>query len=253
LGLPSSALPLLALLVLLSGCASSPPDDSGIPVDVRANGELIARVSLASSDIPDEQESVALVRAHLIQRAQEAFSPERELSLTSVWLPGDGAAVVAVHSRGASIDGEPHFFALFDVRTGVPIELDRAVLPSLRELDSPSEQVLRRLPGGRVLGRAWGDGLWFVLHGPGAGGPQLALLHWDGRGLDLRLLEGANPRLTDLDRDSSPELLYERRDGTRVLLQWDGARLVEWDVDGRTAQTESTRRLLREARRLPNP
>jgi hypothetical protein len=238
---------------LLSGCASSPPDTSGIPVDVRANGELIARVTLASSDIPGEREAIALVRAHLVQHAPDAFSAERELSLTSVWLPGNGAAVVTVHSRGASVDGEPHFFALFDVRTRVPIELDRAVLPSWSKLDSRSEQVLRRLPGGRVLGRAWGDGLWFVLRGVGLGGPQLALLHWDGRGLDLRLLEGADPRLTDLDRDSSPELLYERRDGTRALLQWDGVRLVEWEVDGQEPQTESTQRLLREARRLPNP
>lgn len=167
--------------------------------------------------------------------------------------PGNGAAVVAVHSRGASIEGDPHFFALFDVRTRVPIELDRAVLPSMSTLDSLSEQVLRRLPGGRVLGRAWGDGLWFVVHGLAAAGPQLALLHWDGRGLDLRVLDGASPRLTDLDRDSSPELLYERRDGTRALLQWDGVRLAEWDADGRTPQTESIQRLLREARRLPNP
>ena len=78
-----------------------------------------------------------------------------------------------------------------------------------------------------------------MVHGLAATGPQLALLHWDGRRLDLRVLEGANPRLTDLDRDPSPKLLYERRDGTRALLQWDGVRLVEWDVDGRTPQTES--------------
>ena len=143
------------------------------------------------------------------------------------------------------------------MRRRVPIELASTTLPLLQEIDAPSEQVLRRLPGGRVLGRvlgrAWGDGLWFVLQGQAADGPQLALLHWNGRQLNVRFLEGASPRLTDLDRDTSPELLYERRDGVRALVQWDGSELVEWDIDGQEPQSESTQRLLREARRVANP
>ena len=61
------------------------------------------------------------------------------------------------------------------------------------------------------------------------------------------------PGLTDLDRDTSPELLYERRDGVRALVEWDGSELVEWDIDGQEPQSESTQRLLREARRVANP